>query len=180
MTEAILNRQTFTFSRELEFFSEKELTTQIGLSSEYWLSVILKELLDNALDGCETAGVSPDITVSIIGDSICIEDNGKGIAPEVVTKILDFTTRTSDKVIYCSPSRGQQGNALKTILQSLCTVSRKKDSRVVIESCGIRHDIHVSLDEVEGKPKIEHNQTEIVKIGGTKITVYTGIELETL
>ena len=116
MTEAILNRQTFTFSRELEFFSEKELTTQIGLPSEYWLSVILKELLDNALDGCETAGVSPDITVSIIDDSICIEDNGNGIAPEVVTKILDFTTRTSDKVIYCSPSRGQQGNALKTIL----------------------------------------------------------------
>ena len=37
MTEAILNRQTFTFSRELEFFSEKELTTQIGLPSEYWL-----------------------------------------------------------------------------------------------------------------------------------------------
>ena len=180
MAEAILNRQTFTFSRELEFFSEKELTTQIGLPSEYWLSVILKELLDNALDGCETASVSPDITVSVIADSICIEDNGAGIAPEVVTKILDFTTRTSDKVIYCSPSRGQQGNALKTILAIPFVLSAgKKDSRVVIESCGIRHDIHVSLDEVEGKPKIEHNQTEIVKIGGIKITVYTGIELET-
>ena len=181
MTEAILNRQTFTFSRELEFFSEKELTTQIGLPSEYWLSVILKELLDNALDGCETAGVSPDITVSIIGDSICIEDNGKGIAPEVVTKILDFTTRTSDKVIYCSPSRGQQGNALKTILAIPYVLSEgKKDSRVVIESQGIHHDIRVSLDAIAGKPLIEHNQTEIVKISGTKITVYTCIELETL
>ena len=176
MTEAILNRQTFTFSRELEFFSEKELTTQIGLSSEYWLSVILKELLDNALDGCETAGVSPDITVSIINDSICIEDNGNGIAPEVITKILDFTTRTSDKVIYCSPSRGQQGNALKTIL-AIPYVLTNKTSHLVIESRGVLHDIRVRVDI--DKPLIEHNQTEIVKIDGTKITVYTGIELET-
>ena len=175
MAEAILNRQTFTFSRELEFFSEKELTTQIGLPSEYWLSVILKELLDNALDGCETAGVSPSITVSIIGDSICIEDNGNGIAPEVITKILDFTTRTSDKVIYCSPSRGQQGNALKTIL-AIPYVLTNKTSHLVIESRGVLHDIRVRVDI--DKPLIEHNRTEIVKIDGTKITVYTGIELE--
>jgi hypothetical protein len=179
MTEAILNRQTFTFSRELEFFSDKELTTQIGLPSENWICVILKELLDNALDGCETAGVSPDITVSVIADSICIEDNGAGISSEVVTKILDFTTRTSDKAIYCSPSRGQQGNALKTILAIPFVLSAgKKDSRVVIESRGVCHDIRVSLDVIAGKPLIEHNQTEIVKIDGTKITVYTGIELE--
>jgi len=175
----VLNRQAFTFSRELEFFSEKELTTQIGLPSEYWLAVILKELLDNALDGCETVGVSPDITVSIIADSICIQDNGAGIPPEVVTKILDFTSRTSDKAIYCSPSRGQQGNAIKCILAIPFVLSAgKKDSHVVIESHGISHDIRVSLDIIAGKPLIEHKQVEIVKIGGTKITVYTGIQLE--
>jgi len=176
---AVLNRQTFTFSRELEFFTEKELTTQIGLPSEYWLAVILKELLDNALDGCETAGVSPDISVSIIADCICIEDNGAGIPPEVITKILDFTSRTSDKAIYCSPSRGQQGNALKTILAIPFVLSAgKKDSHVAIESRGVCHDIRVSLDVFARKPKIEHNRTEIVKTDGTKITVYTGIELE--
>lgn len=180
MTTAILNRQTFTFSRELEFFSEKELTTQIGLPSQYWLSVIIKELLDNALDACETAMVSPNITVSVIDDFICVEDNGTGILPEVVTKILDFTMRTSDKAVYCSPSRGQQGNALKTILAIPYVLSEgKKESRVVIESCGIRHDIRVSLDAIAGKPLIEHNQMEIVKTGGTKISVYTSIGLET-
>jgi DNA topoisomerase VI subunit B len=119
MTEAILNRQTFTVSRESDFFSERSLTAQIGLSSAYWLQVIVKEHLDNALDACEEAGILPEITLSVEGDNkdiITVQDNGNGMSPEVVTKILDFTSTTSDKAVYASPTRGSQGNALKTIL----------------------------------------------------------------
>ena len=55
---APLRRTTFTTNRVLEFFSEKELTMQLGHSRAMWPVALLKELLDNALDGCEQAGVS--------------------------------------------------------------------------------------------------------------------------
>jgi DNA topoisomerase VI subunit B len=143
MTTEVLNRQTFTVSRESEFFNERSLTVQIGLPTAYWLQMIIKELLDNSLDACEESGILPEIIVSVDGDNrdvITVQDNGNGITPEVITKILDFTSTTSDKAAYASPTRGSQGNALKTILAIPYVLSEgKKDSRVVIESQGIRH-----------------------------------------
>jgi len=43
-----LERTTFRTSRLLDFFSEKELTAQIGHDSADWPLVNLKELIDNA------------------------------------------------------------------------------------------------------------------------------------
>jgi len=112
-----LVRQTFTTSRELEYFSETELVTQTGYSREqWWPRVVVKELVDNGLDICEQAGVAPEISVESTGDSLTISDNGPGIPPAVVERILDFATRTSDKAAYVPPTRGAQGNALKTVL----------------------------------------------------------------
>jgi hypothetical protein len=59
----VLNRTAFTMSRALEFFTEKELAMQLGFPPHQWHVAILKELLDNAFDACESAGVAPDITV---------------------------------------------------------------------------------------------------------------------
>ena len=44
-----LQRETFVTSREMDFFSEKELTTQTGHDVSEWPLVIVKELIDNAL-----------------------------------------------------------------------------------------------------------------------------------
>ena len=67
-----LDRETFTTSRLSEFCSQKELTSQTGHSTEQWPLVILKELLDNALDACEEAGIAPEIKISVsaIADAI--------------------------------------------------------------------------------------------------------------
>ena len=56
---ATLQRTTFETSRLLDFCSEKELTAQTGHDREQWPLVVLKELLDNALDSCEEAGGTP-------------------------------------------------------------------------------------------------------------------------
>ena len=78
---AKLNRQTFSISRELEYFSETELTTQTGYSRRYWWpSVFAKELIDNSLDACEQAGVQPRIEVKFDGASLAVSDNGPGIS----------------------------------------------------------------------------------------------------
>ena len=50
MTTGKLERQEYTFSREMEYFTVNELITQTGYPEEYWYDVILKELLDNSLD----------------------------------------------------------------------------------------------------------------------------------
>ena len=74
-----LQRATFSTSRLLDFASVKELTAQTGHDVDEWPLVILKELLDNALDAAEEAGIAPDIAVTVDENGITIRDNGPGI-----------------------------------------------------------------------------------------------------
>jgi DNA topoisomerase VI subunit B len=110
---AMLDRTTFQMSRLLEFFSEKELQLQIGFSPPEWPIALLKELIDNALDACETAGMLPAIEVTLAPDALSVQDNGPGLPVSTVERSLDYLVRVSDKAHYVSPSRGQLGNALK-------------------------------------------------------------------
>jgi DNA topoisomerase VI subunit B len=48
--------------------------------------------------------------------SIVIEDNGPGIPAKTIDGVLDYSIRVSSREAYVSPTRGAQGNALKTIL----------------------------------------------------------------
>ena len=165
-----LKRQVFTTSRELEYFSESELTTQTGYPKEqWWPGVVVKELLDNSLDACEQAGVAPVISVDFRGQSVVVSDNGPGIASEVVHKILDFSTRTSDKQAYVSPTRGAQGNALKTLLAIPYILTGGETGTIQIESQGVRHTISVSTDHIARRPRIERGTEEIVRTDGTSI-----------
>ena len=50
---AQLQRATLRTSRLLDFCSRKELIAQTGHQPEAWPLVVLKELVDNALDACE-------------------------------------------------------------------------------------------------------------------------------
>ena len=167
-----LQRQVFTTSRELEYFSESELTTQTGYPKEdWWPGVVVKELIDNSLDACEQAGVAPEIGIELGGDSLTVWDNGPGIPAEVVGKILDFSSRTSDKAAYVAPTRGCQGNALKTIAAIPYVLNGGKAGVLEIEACGTRHAITVSTDQIARRPQVEHRTEEIVKSGGTRVHV---------
>ena len=42
-------------------------------------------------------------------------DNAGGIAPATVETMLDFSVRVSSREACASPTRGAQGNALKTL-----------------------------------------------------------------
>jgi len=119
MIEAILNRQTFTFSRELEFFSEKELTTQIGLSSEYWLSVILKELLDNAWTDAKLQAYRLALPYLLLVILFVLKTMGRDTA-EVVTKILDFPHGQRPSYILQSVSRATRKCVKNYPGNSLC------------------------------------------------------------
>ena len=79
-----LQRTSFRTSRLLDFCSRKELIAQTGHRPEDWPLVVLKELVDNALDACEEAGIAPEIAVRVDENGITVTDNGPGLPPEVV------------------------------------------------------------------------------------------------
>jgi DNA topoisomerase VI subunit B len=167
---AKLKRETFTTSRLLEFCSEKELINQTGHAVPDWPLVILKELVDNAIDACEEEGVAPVITVRVADGKIIIADNGPGISPKVVKDILNYHYRTSSREAYVSPTRGAQGNALKTIIAMPFALDGTKGD-TIIESKGIAHRISFRVDHVRQEPKIEHVRTDSDVKTGTRMTV---------
>jgi hypothetical protein len=166
-------REVFTISRELEYFTADELEKQTGYTpAEWWPAVITKELFDNALDAAEAAGVAPEITARWSGSSLVVQDNGGGIPPEIVRQLMDYSTRTSDKLAYVSPTRGAQGNAWKTILAMPYVLDGEYAQPIVIEAQGIRHQIHVGADQIARQPAIHYQAEELaVKNGGTTVSL---------
>ena len=162
-----MTRTTFTVSRAAEFFSEKELEMQMGAGRYHWLPMLLKELVDNALDACEGAGVVPFIKISTTHDTITVNDNGPGIPASTVEKSLDYLSRTSSNNLWISPTRGQLGNALKC-LYAAGYVANGKGS-VVITAQGVRHTITVGFDEIQQEPTLCHDTETVEASNGTSV-----------
>src|SRR5262245_36824118 len=165
-----LQRETFRTSRLLDFCSEKELIAQTGHRPAQWPLVVLKELLDNALDACEEAGIAPEVAIAVDKTGITVADNGPGIPAETVKGVLDFTVRVSSREAYVSPTRGAQGNALKTIVAMPFVLDGSR-GRVEIEACGIHHAITFEVDHVRQEPVIHHEQAESEVKKGTVVWV---------
>jgi hypothetical protein len=151
---------TFSTSRALEFCSVKELVAQTGHEPDDWPLVVIRELIDNALDACEEAGITPVVRVTVANSRIRVRDNGPGLPPDTVASILDFTTRTSSREAYLAPDRGRQGNALKTILAMPLALSGD-EGRVEIVACGIRHEITFRVDRIAQRPVVDHRQNRL-------------------
>ena len=168
---ATLTRETFKTSRLLEYFSEKELMLQTGHEPKRWPEVVAKELIDNSLDACEEADVLPEIEVTVTENTISVQDNGPGIPPSVIEDILDFSVRASSKDAYVSPTRGAQGNALKTVMAIPYVLSGCERGEVAITTQGQRHRVTVTVDRIAQRPVIEHEIEDGVVRNGTQVTV---------
>jgi DNA topoisomerase VI subunit B len=182
MPPALL-RTTFEMSRAAEYMTVRELQAMTGQPQQRFVAVVLKELLDNALDACEhvaaleayaNTGGAPVVHVvwqphpdaDLV--QLTVADNGVGIPRATVQRILNFATRTSDKAVYRSPTRGAQGNALKTVLGIPWALGVR--APVVIEAQGLRHTITVSVDPA-GNVHVQHDETAIAAQPGTRITL---------
>ena len=169
-----LERIVFRTSRLLDFIGQRELTAQIGHAVPEWPLVVLKELVDNAIDGCEEAGVAPVIAVEVStvtgGAAITISDNGPGITTDTVAGILDYSVRVSSREAYVSPTRGAQGNALKTVVAMPYALDGDRGA-VEIVSRGLAHEIVFAVDRIRQEPRISHMPTAASVKNGTSITV---------
>jgi hypothetical protein len=169
---APLQREMFATPRASEYFDLRALQASTGQPARRFAEVVLKELVDNALDAAETAGVQPEVTVEGVehdlGLRLTVADNGPGMSAELVAKILDFSVLVSDKSAYRSPTRGAQGNALKTIIGIPFALGGTRP--VVIEARGVRHEIRAGTNPA-GELRIDHQQARIPERPGTAITV---------
>ena len=175
--EPKLTRVAFKVSRLMEFCSERELQNQTGHSVWEWPLVVGKELFDNSLDAAEEAEVAPVIEVIVGPGSISFQDNAGGFGVDTIESILDYTIRVSSREAYVSPTRGAQGNALKTILAMGCVLDRKNGNEgdaagvTVVESRGVAHRIEFQVDHINSQPKIIHTKAGSPIEVGTKLTI---------
>ena len=167
-----LNRELFETKRQLEYFSDKELSMQLGADPPRWGVTLLKELVDNALDACETAGTPPAISVALTPEGFTVADNGPGMPAALIERSLDYNVRVSDKTYYVSPSRGQLGNALKCLWAAPYAVAPEAPGSVEVESLGVRHHIRFTVNRIAQEPRCEYllTQSPICK-KGTSVTV---------
>jgi hypothetical protein len=159
-----IQRTAFDTPLSVDYFYANKLQNHTGRPVRDFPVVVLKELVDNAIDACEAAGVAPEIDIhanhesAIVSTggtlSISVGDNGGGIPPDLVKRIINYTTHTSDKALYRTPSRGQQGNAAKTVIAMPFALG-DPDPRVVIRAQGVEHHIRARLNSGD-YPEITH------------------------
>lgn len=157
---AVLRREHFSISRATEYFSADELRAQTGAPDIEFGHVLLRELCDNGLDAGEMAGRAPVIDVRCLRAPstilLSVADNGDGIPDDVVSRLLDFGTRTSSKAAFRSATRGLMGNALKTAF-GIPIALGAKSTRITIEGAGSRHEITIAIS-VAGDLEIRHDR----------------------
>ena len=116
----VIEKEITKTSMLVNYFTEDGLIKNTGISKEYWDFVVFKELVDNALDAIEpVADKNVYINIDTKDKRLQIFDNGKGISIETINDIYDFSYFVSKNRDYITPSRGKQGNGLKTII-SIC------------------------------------------------------------
>ena len=169
-------REAFVTPLAADFLTEKGLTSDSGHGPDDWPLVVVKELVDNALDACEEHGVPPEVRVTAdAGHGIVVSDNGPGIPSEVVKGAADLTVRVSSRAAYVAPDRGAQGNALKTLIGMPFALADRAAGEqappVVVEARGVRHELRASVDPLSGVPRVGHvTGASDVKVG-TRVTV---------
>jgi len=162
------------------FLDPRRLPQKAGCPSDRLRAVILKELLDNALDGAESAGTAPIIDIGARTDDevtfVTVSDNGGGITPATVADLCDFNMLVSDKARYRGPTRGAQGNALKTIVAMPFALDEANGTNArgvtIIEACGLRHTITFGMDAVSREPRVSREIGASIVKTGTQITIH--------
>ena len=171
-----LERHVFSRALGAEFLDPDALQTQTGQPIDSFADVVVKELVDNALDAAESIGARPVVSIQHAesfsdrqrGFYIWVADNGPGMSSDLIDRLLDFGTLSSDKAAWRSPTRGQQGNAWKTVVGIVRALGLT--APVIIESLGLSHEIRVSLDPA-GSIVVEHETDEIEQAPGTRVGV---------
>ncbi len=160
----------------MEYLTIDGLEKRTGVNSNDFESYVLKELIDNALDTCESIEKKPEITVTTkVTDNqttISVKDNGEGIAKKDLETVFDFTRFSGTKYYRKNVTRGAQGNALMTILGIPYAITDKNiPAPLTIISLGEKHSIRIKKDDIMQDTTAEIETLPTTENGGTTIQV---------
>jgi hypothetical protein len=145
----------------LDWLTADGLVAHTGHAVDDWPIVILKELVDNGLDGADDAGIPPEISIKADATGITVRDNGPGMNSEAIETACDFSVRGSTKALVRSPDRGAQGHAMKTLL-GMSHICDPELGRIVITTRGQEHSLCCRADLVHQCPTVDR-QTKCAK-----------------
>lgn len=98
------------------FRSAETLPTKAGVPKALLRRLVLKELVDNALDsGARTVSLSEPKPNRYV-----VTDDGKGIEPDRVASLFSLNRPLMTSKLWRVPSRGAMGNGLHPVRSGLC------------------------------------------------------------
>src|SRR5271167_4529162 len=84
--------------------------------------------------------------------------------------------RREPREAYVSPTRGAQGNALKTVVAMVYVLDRRDGAEragvTIIEARGVEHRIEFRVDHINNQPKIVHTTAPSPVVVGTRFTIH--------
>ena len=110
-----------------DYFTADNLETLTGVYRSDFERFIFKELLENGLDATENQETRKiEVQFEAFNDAkrLSVFDNGPGISGRLLEQIYtQFDSYLSSKKGYRAPTRGYQGNALKTVI-GICDIRK--------------------------------------------------------
>jgi hypothetical protein len=103
------------FEREdwVLFRTVEGLTQRSGVQHERLCRLVMKELADNALDE------SVDVRVGVLLGGGWVEDNGRGIDPDMVPMLFSIARPMRSSKLLRLPTRGALGNGLRVVASAV-------------------------------------------------------------
>lgn len=156
--------------RSNENFTEDGLTSLTGQSKNDWGRYTVKELVDNALEESDNPHITVRVTVGLQQEvnRVEVEDDGPGIPEEGLRRVLcDIDRFGGTKRHYKLPTRGNQGNALMTILgiQSL------SDQPLEVYNRGERYEFGIEDDHLSGSRTVDVTEVGSTGVDGFGVSV---------
>src|SRR5712691_10201367 len=148
------------------FLDPATLPQKAGVQPGDLPTLVLKELVDNALD----AGAS-DVTLSKVRRESVFEyviaDDGPGIAPAIVPKLFSVNRPLLSSKLRRLPLRGMLGNGLRVVAGAVAA----SQGSLVVETRG--HRLELRIDDITGLTTIATDEP-VPLIPGTVVHVVLG------
>lgn len=162
---------TLLFERPdwLLFLDTSTLPQKAGCQPHELGRVVLKELVDNALD----AGAS--VTLDTIDHGYIVRDDGPGIDPAEVPRLFAVNRPLVSSKLKRLPLRGMLGNGLRVVMGAVAAMS----GTIAVTTRG--HKLTLAVDPTTGATQIERDDLVPAAPGtAVKITLrtFTGKEAE--
>jgi hypothetical protein len=171
-------RRLLSLSGELQFESQdwadyadlSKLPRRSGVPSEKLRRLVLKELVDNALDECDRVNRPGKVTVAvdrIKPDRYTVTDEGAGLngTPQEIATVFSLRRPKATSKLWRLPKRGAVGNGIRVIVGAVASGG----GRIIIETRGQR---------IVLRPQAHNGKTEIEAVTGSERVLGASIAIE--